>query len=100
MNKIINDHKTQCERKIQLTIAISFMASKGTNETRTMHSKNDNIEIMIGNETEQIIKTLFDSILRKYQKGLKKSMKRSKFVFDSVDLLHYKPHKISLNCDG
>ena len=27
-------------------------------------------------------------------------MKGSKFVFDSVDLLHYKPHKISLNCDG
>ena len=52
MSKITNDHKTQCKWEIQLTITISFMASKGTNETRTMHSKNDNIEIMIGNETE------------------------------------------------
>ena len=27
-------------------------------------------------------------------------MRGSKFVFDSVDLLHYKLHKVSLNRDG
>ena len=27
-------------------------------------------------------------------------MKGSEFVFDSTDLLHYKCHKISLNCGG
>ena len=27
-------------------MAINFIPSKGSNETRTMHSKNDNIEIV------------------------------------------------------
>ena len=31
-----------------------------------MHSKNNNIEIMIGNETNEIIEELFDSLLQKY----------------------------------
>ena len=35
--------------------AINFLSSKDTNETRTMHSKSDNVEIMICNETDEII---------------------------------------------
>ena len=35
--------------------------------------------------------------MQKYQEGLEKSIKGSEFVFDSVDLLYYKLHKISLN---
>ena len=35
----INDHKTQGEWKIQLTIAINVLSSKDTGETRTMHYK-------------------------------------------------------------
>ena len=34
----------------------------------------------------------------KIPKGLEESMKGSELVFDSVDLLHYKCLKISLNC--
>ena len=49
---IINDHKTQGEWKIQLTMTISFMSSKYSDETDTMHTKSINIEIMIGNETD------------------------------------------------
>ena len=37
---MINDHKTQGEWKIQLTVAITFLSSKDTNKTRTMHSNN------------------------------------------------------------
>ena len=33
-------------------MAISFMSSKDSDETRTMHTKSNNIEIMIGNETD------------------------------------------------
>ena len=43
----------------------------------------------MGNETDEIIKDFFKSLLQKYQKGLKESMKGSKLVFYSVDLLHY-----------
>ena len=49
---------------------------------------------MIGNETNEIIRELSESLL---QKGLKESMTGSEFVFDSVDLLCYKLHKTSLN---
>ena len=37
---------------IQLTAAINFISSKpDSNETRIMHAKSDNVEIMIGSET-------------------------------------------------
>ena len=35
--------------------SINFFSSKDSNETRTMHSKSADIEIMIGNETYKII---------------------------------------------
>ena len=44
------------------------MSSKGTSETRITHSKSDNKKIMIGNEIDEIIQELFDSLLQKYQK--------------------------------
>ena len=73
------------------------MACKGSSELRTMHSKSENMEILIGNETDEITEELFDSLLQKYQKGLEESMERSKCVFDSLDLFHYKLHIRSLN---
>ena len=45
---IIDDHKTQGEWKIQLSIRISFMSSNDFDETRTMYIISVNIEIMIG----------------------------------------------------
>ena len=76
LSDIINDHKTRglvrChsgnkawleetsnEWKIQLTMTISFISSKDSNETRTMHTKSSNIEIMMGSETDEIIEDLF-----------------------------------------
>ena len=73
------------------------MSSKDSSETRAMNYKSNNIEILIGNETDAIIEELFDSFLQKYQKRLKESVKGSKFVFDSIDLLYYKLNKIFLN---
>ena len=68
MSDILNDHKTQGEWKIHLTMAIDFLSSKDPKETRTMYSKSDNIEIMMVDETEKIIEELFDSFLQRYQK--------------------------------
>ena len=65
-----------------------------------MHTKSDNIEIMMDNETDQIIKESFKSLLQRYQKGLEEKMRVIELVFDDVDLLHYKLHKISLNRGG
>ena len=36
----------------------------------------------------------------RYQKGLEESMRGSKFVYDSINSLHYRLHKISLNRGG
>ena len=52
-----------------------------------MHSKNDNIEIMINDKADEVIKELFKSILYRYQIALKITMKGNNFVFDCVDLL-------------
>ena len=40
-----------------------------------MHSKFDNIEIMIGSETDEIIEELFKSLLHRCQAGSEESMK-------------------------
>ena len=79
---IIIDYKTQGAWKIHLTIAFKFISSKDSNETQTMHSKSDNIEIMTGSETDGIIEELFESLLQRYQEGLEESMKGSEFIFD------------------
>ena len=92
-NEVI-DYETQYgEWEIQLTIQINFISSKDSRETCTMHTKSDNIEIMMGSERDEIINELFDSVLQKYQQGLKESMIGSEY---SVDLLYYHLQKISL----
>ena len=58
--------ETSGEWKIQLTMAINFISSKDSDETRTMHAKSNNAEIMIGSNTDEIIKDLFKSFLQKY----------------------------------
>ena len=67
---MINKFNTQGEWKIQLTMAIDFFSSIDSDETRTMHTKSDNIEIMIDIETHEIIEKLFNSLLQRYQKNL------------------------------
>ena len=49
------DCKTQGEWKIQLTMSINFISSIDSDETRNLLTKSNNIEIMMGNETDEII---------------------------------------------
>ena len=65
-----------------------------------MHTKSNNVEIMIGSDTNEIIKDLFESFFEKYQEGLEESMRGSEFVYDSVDVLHYNRNKVSLSRGG
>ena len=64
-----------------------------------MHSKSGNIEIMINDEANEVMKELFDSLKNRYQNNLE-SMKGSDFAFDYVRLLYYKFHKINPNSGG
>ena len=91
--------------EIQLTIEISFSSTvkdsnEGSNKPSTIHIHSDNLFIFIGYKTNNIIKELFDSLLKEYQESLKTKMKRSHLVFDSVDALYYKFHKANLNRGG
>ena len=45
--------------KIQLTMPVSFTYSKDTDEEPAMHSKSENIEIMIYDKADEIIQELF-----------------------------------------
>ena len=67
MSDIINDHKTEGEWKIHLTIAINFFSSKESEETRTMYGKSGNMEVMMGNETDKM-KTFFILFCKDTQK--------------------------------
>ena len=52
----VSDQETQFgEWKIQLTMSINFISFKDSDETRNMHTKNNNIEIMVGSERDEII---------------------------------------------
>ena len=94
---MIDNYKAKGEWKIQLIMQINFISSLDTNESRTMHTKSDNIEIMSGTEADDVINELFKSFFNRYQEGLETKMKGSNFIFERVELLEYHLHKISLN---
>ena len=53
---------------------ISSIYLKDSKETLTMYTKSRNIQIMMGNETNDIIGELRESLLQKYKKDLKETM--------------------------
>ena len=65
-----------------------------------MHTKGNNVEIMVSSKTNEIILDLFVSFLQKYQEGLEESLRGSEFVYDSVDVLYYNLNKVSLSRGG
>ena len=97
LKDLIDDHKSKGEWKIQLSMRIIFVSFTDANETREMHTKSDNITIMRGVETEDIINELFNTFRKRYQERLETKMRGSSFTFDRIDLLEYHLHKISLN---
>ena len=78
---MINDKKKSEEWRIQLIMKINFISSRDFIESRDMYNKSDNFEIMRGSSNNEIIRGLFNSILRRYQGGLHESMRGSEFVF-------------------
>ena len=84
MRKLINDKKKSGEWKIQLIMKINFISSRDFIESRDIYSKSDNFKIMMGRggggvggegNTNEIIRNLFSSLLRRHQRGLHESMK-------------------------
>ena len=72
LSDLINDHKAirneSKEWKIQINIHVNFVSSNDTGEIRTIFMWSDNEEIRLGNETDDIIKSLLNSFLNNSQK--------------------------------
>ena len=63
LRELINDYKNKGEWKVQLIANINFISLKpGSDETRNMHTRSDNKEIMNGSDTDEVIKELFERI--------------------------------------
>ena len=85
--------------KIQIKMHVNLISSRDTGETRIYYVWSNNVSIMQGGDTNTIIREIFKSFLRNYQQELK-IIKGSDFVFESVDLLDYKLHRVCLNRGG
>ena len=52
---LINNFRKSGERKIQVNMKPKFISPRVSNEKCTMHIKSNNMEIMIGKDTDEII---------------------------------------------
>ena len=81
-------------RKVQLAIVINFIFSKYAEVERVMHSISGSIKFTTYSDANKFV----DKSLRsRYHENLETSMKGSDFIFDSVQLIKYKCHKVNLN---
>ena len=62
-----------------------------------MHTRSDNIEIMLVKDNDEIIEDRFKSFLQKHEENLQNKMRRSDFEFDGVNFLYYDFNEINLN---
>ena len=68
LRELIEEYKLKGEWKVQLTIEINFISLKpGSDETRIIYTRSDNVEIMFGDDNDDIIEQLFESLLQKYE---------------------------------
>ena len=101
LRELINHYKNKGEWKIQLTAAINFVSLRAVSaKTRVMYKISFNEEIMEGSDTNEVIKSLFESFLKIYDLNLQEKMKGSDFAFDGVNSLYYDFNKTSINRGG
>ena len=89
-NKIINLQNYDAW-KIQLTNIINFIPLKDAEEEHAMHSSSGNIKVTPYNDANEVI----DELHSKYQVNLKTWIAESDFIFDLVQLMYYKCHRVN-----
>ena len=101
LEDLINEKKNKGEWKLQLTAKISFVSLKpDSDETRLMHTRSNATEFMSGSETEEIIESLYRSLLQNYNDNLQGKMKGSDFVFNGINYFYYDFNRVSINRGG
>ena len=97
---MINDHRiARRVWKIQISMHVNFISSKDTGETRTIYVWSENVSIMWGIDTDDIIRELFRSYLKNYQEE-EQIISGSKFNFENVELMDYKLYRVRLRRRG
>ena len=102
LEDLINEKKNKDEWKLQLTAKISFVSLKpDSDETRLiMHTRSNPVEFMNGSETEEIIESLYRSLLQKYNDNLQEKMRGSDFVFNGINYFYYDFNRVSISKGG
>ena len=65
-----------------------------------MHSTSNNKEFTSYKDPNEVVNELFVPHNSRYQGNLEKSIRESDFIFNSVQLLYHKCHKINFRRDG
>ena len=95
LRDVIIDLQKSGARKVLLIAAINFISRKNINEECVVkYSKSDSTEFTTSYNVNNVVRKPFESVLSRSQIGLEASMRGSGFIFDSVQLLYYKCHKV------
>ena len=65
-----------------------------------MYARSDNEEFMSGDDTNEIIKLLFELFLQSFEENLQNKMRGSEFEFDGINFFYYSFNKISIYRGG
>ena len=74
---------------------MEFILSKDAEEERVIHSSSSNIKFTSYSDANDVIAKLLKSLHSRYQEILETSMRENEFLFNSVQLMYYKCHKVS-----
>ena len=65
-----------------------------------MHSRSDNIEFTSYNDADEVVDELFESLRSRYWGSVEKSVGGYDFIFESVQLMYCKCHKVHFKSGG
>ena len=71
-----------------------------SDETRVMYTRSDNEKFMNGDDTDEVIKSLFKSFLQRFEENLQEKMRGSDFEFDGINFFYYNFNKTSIYRGG
>ena len=77
-----NNSDSDCaEWKIQLTMQNTCISTRSLEETHTIYTKSEPVEIFMGSDTENVIDKLFNTLLQRFQVHKKHQMKEEANLF-------------------
>ena len=84
------NNNNRAEWKIQLTMQNSCVSTRNFEETRTIFTKSEPVEIFMGVNTNDVIDRLFNTLLQRFQHAQETSYYReSESIPDNVELLYH-----------